>query len=250
MNPSIESTQFQQDRALLDDFQRELVIAMRQRLKAGDLDNNDLCKFADKCAVFQKLANDREKTAIGRDRQVDGRERVVVSRERVVVSHQRVSAMYHIARARNDTQLEIARIRAEAVSARRRPDHPQVDDDDPLAPWGRKKDGTPYTHEEFRASLNEAIRDIWGLKPINPNSYMPWEMRPDPDSTPPLPDRERDGMRAGSSGAPDGEDTAAARTASAAHDPFVISNSEIATTTGSSSNPKETSPARYPSGDG
>ena len=106
------------------------------------------------------------------------------TRDRLVAYERRTDAMYHINQSRNDNRLEIARLRAEVASAKRRPDHPQRDEDDDLAPWGRKKDGTPYTHEEFKKSLNEAIRDIWGLPPVNPNSYMPWEKRPDPDDSP------------------------------------------------------------------
>ncbi|HKQ49754.1 MAG TPA: hypothetical protein VJZ71_16895 [Phycisphaerae bacterium] len=278
MDPSTQpNDQQQQDRALLDDFQRELVIEMRQRLKAGNLDNADLCKFADKCAVFQKIANDRDKTAIARDRQVDGRERLAVSRERVLVSHQRVSAMYHIARARNDTQLEIAQLRAEAAKSKHRPDHPQRDEDDPLAPFGRKKDGTPYTEAEFDQSLNEAIRGIWGLKPINPKSYMPWEMKRAPDGTLVAPDDPAvTQIRAPSASrksavANDGSDNevspdSACRLADCSspdepiprepcpsrsdfairHSPFAIEPA----TTGSSSSRSETAPARYPSEDG
>ncbi len=151
--------QFYRDREEIDDLQREIVAKIRERMKADDLSNADLCKFADQCSDFQKLANDREKTAI--------------SRERVMVSERRTSAHYHIARGRNETQLELARLRAETAKARSRPDHPQVDEDDPTAPWGRKKDGEPYTQDEFRDSLNEAIRDIWGLPPISPENKMP-----------------------------------------------------------------------------
>lgn len=197
MDPSINSDQFQQDRALLDDFQRELVIEMRQRLKAGDLDNADLCKFADRCIDFQKQANDREKTAIMRDR-------AEISRERIAAYDRRTNASYHIARDRRDTQLEIAERRAEAAKAKYRPDHPQRDEDDDLAPFGRKKDGTPYTEAEFDQSLNEAVRAIWGLKPINPKSYMPWEMKRAPDGTLVAPDDPR--VASGDPGRPPGVD--------------------------------------------
>lgn len=151
--------QFYRDREELDLLQREIIAKIRERMKADDLTNADLCKFADKCSDFQKLANDREKTAI--------------ARERTLAYERRTSAHYHIARGRNETQLELARLRAEAAKERTRPDHPRVDEDDPTAPYGRKKDGTPYTQDEFRDSLNEAIRDIWGLPPIDARNQMP-----------------------------------------------------------------------------
>ena len=181
MSPEVFDRE-QQDRALLDEAQRVLVKKIiEQSSKAEDLTDDQVRIYSAAIARFQ---------------------RVGVARDRIDVARRRIDASYTIARAHNDTQLEVARIRAEA--ARRRPDHPQVDEDDPLAPWGRKKDSTPYTHEEFRQSLNEAIRDIWGLKPINPNSYMPWEKRPDSDASLVAPD---DPAVAGipAEGSPDGK---------------------------------------------
>lgn len=33
----------------------------------------------------------------------------------------------------------------------------------PTAAWGRKEDGTPYTHAEFLKTLHEAVADIYGV---------------------------------------------------------------------------------------
>ncbi|HKQ50633.1 MAG TPA: hypothetical protein VJZ71_21360 [Phycisphaerae bacterium] len=149
----------QQDRALLSEAQRVLVgKIIAQSSKAEDLTEDLVRTYSAAIARFQ---------------------RIDVARERNDLARRRIDARYTIARAHHDTQLEVARIRAEA--ARRRPNHPQVDEYDDEAPFGRDKDGRPYTEAEFDQSLNQAIRDIWGLKPINPKSYMPWEMKRAPD---------------------------------------------------------------------
>ena len=221
MSPEVFDRE-QQDRALLDEAQRVLVKKIiEQSSKAEDLTDDQMRIYSAAIARFQ---------------------RVGLARDRIDLARRQIDARYTIARAHNDTQLEVARIRAE--SARRRPDHPQVDEDDDLAPWGRKKDGTPYTHEEFKTSLNEAIRDIWGLKPINPNSYMPWEKRPDAEDA-------ADDSSIRTRSASDGTDDA--RAPSPAHDPFVKGNSSFGidgVSPATSSSPPGTAPARCPSEDG
>jgi len=96
--------------------------------------------------------------------------------QKLVIQRDKIVSARETERDRNATRLEIARIRAETALTKRdrnAADHPQRDDDDPTAPYGRKKDGTAYTPEEFKESLDQAINDIYGLPPINPKSQMP-----------------------------------------------------------------------------
>lgn len=77
-----------------------------------------------------------------------------------------------------ETSLRIAEFRASAARAKRSPrgaaaparpagvNAPEARDDpheNAAAPWGRKSDGNPYTHAEFRALLNQAVADIYGF---------------------------------------------------------------------------------------
>lgn len=52
------------------------------------------------------------------------------------------------------------------------------------APYGRKDDGTPYTHTEFRAVLARSVRDIYGLSMpdvTTANAALPADARPKSD---------------------------------------------------------------------
>jgi hypothetical protein len=110
----------------------------------------------------------------------------IAQRDRTAAYRERTEVQRHSAELRAEVgriHAEAARTRADAQlkRAKNTPNHPQKNDDDPLAPWGRKDDGTPYTQEEFKTSLNQAIKEIWGLPPVNPRSYLPHELVPGPD---------------------------------------------------------------------
>ncbi|MFH1418371.1 MAG: hypothetical protein ABII12_08825 [Planctomycetota bacterium] len=52
------------------------------------------------------------------------------------------------------------------------------------APYGKKDDGTPYTHAEFRAVLARSVRDIYGLSTpdvTTANAALPVDARPKSD---------------------------------------------------------------------
>jgi hypothetical protein len=89
-------------------------------------------------------------------------------------------------REKRRTALEVARIRASATrNAVRGPSRRRDGDDDDIeAPYGRRDDGTPYTHAEFTDALNQSIREIYGITtPICDTANVP----PPP---PPLPPRD------------------------------------------------------------
>ena len=117
-------------------------------------------------------------------------------------------------RQRLDVNLEIARIKAQAAvdaaNARHAPDDDR-DEYTPDAPWGRKKDGTPYTHEEFMVFLRRACRDIWGLD--LPKNYGQHPSHADPTDDDSAPDDgdddesgENDDDEADDDPAPDDDD--------------------------------------------
>ncbi|HVP10780.1 MAG TPA: hypothetical protein VMV94_06270 [Phycisphaerae bacterium] len=76
-------------------------------------------------------------------------------------------AKIDVARERIRADIEIAGIRADAVRyaadkrARSRDDDSQFTPD---APYGRKKDGTPYEFGEYLDNMTRAFRDIYGTK--------------------------------------------------------------------------------------
>jgi hypothetical protein len=69
------------------------------------------------------------------------------------------------------TAIRVARIRARALAARAAPTRRQPADDSApdrelesmLAPYGRKRDGTPHSHREFCETLQQAVAEIYGL---------------------------------------------------------------------------------------
>jgi hypothetical protein len=99
-------------------------------------------------AVWERNAIDREKNSIAYEKNAIATDKNAIAREK------------------ND----IARLAATRRGARSPSDNPQsrrssksdvpYDED---APWGRKDDGTPYTRTEFLASLDEAVKDIYGI---------------------------------------------------------------------------------------
>jgi hypothetical protein len=98
-------------------------------------------------------------------------------------------AKLEIARERIRAAIEIANIRADAVRAAAearasRGNRDEWDENDAEAPWGRKKDGTPYTHGEFVAQLGHAVQDIYGID--LPLHRTPFENAPPPGFPPPL----------------------------------------------------------------
>lgn len=96
----------------------------------------------------------------------------------VQVAASRANASITVARRRCLTQIRVARLRARRPHARsgatrqtRAPFAPDIRDSLPgdaspaarPAPYGRKPDGSPYTHAEFLESLHEAVADIYGV---------------------------------------------------------------------------------------
>ena len=74
-------------------------------------------------------------------------------------------AKLDVARERIRADLEIARIRADAAMAvaEKRAKSKKSDEYDEEAPYGRRKDGTPCTHDDFMDRLTVAVRDIYGV---------------------------------------------------------------------------------------
>jgi hypothetical protein len=177
------------------------------------------------------------------------RDRTAAYRERTEVQRLAIERRAETARIHAET----ARTRADAQLKRasNTPNHPHTSDDpeDPLAPYGRKENGDAYSEEEFNQSLDQAIKEIWGLPPVNPNSRMPegWNRARDDESS----ISARNASEDPPSAQPTDPDSP--RAPSPGKNPFVIRNSPFVidrATLATSSNPKGTSPARYPSGDG
>jgi len=96
-----------------------------------------------------------------------------------------------IARIRADAMTLNAQSRQQAVAKKRAVHEPDNSGPDP-APYGRKDDGTPWTHEEFCERLDEAVWDIYGVPPEDPQRRKEFERKGRPGIHSPIKDTTPD----------------------------------------------------------
>ncbi|HVP09562.1 MAG TPA: hypothetical protein VMV94_00045 [Phycisphaerae bacterium] len=106
-------------------------------------------------AILQRLLRDIASQALSPDQLVKY-VRVYADLAKLDIARERIRADIEIAGIRADTAKYVADKRA-----RSRDDDTQFTPD---APYGRKKDGTPYEFGEYLDNMTRAFRDIYGTK--------------------------------------------------------------------------------------
>jgi len=105
------------------------------------------CDLLKRDAAHERNAVAREKNSIAYEKNTIAREKNDITREKNELA--RLAA----------TRSAATRKGARSPSDRSNSSDPYDDD----APWGRKDDGTPYTHAEFLTALDDAVKDIYGI---------------------------------------------------------------------------------------
>jgi hypothetical protein len=130
------------------------------------------------CALLSRITRDIAGDALSPD-QVAQYGQVYAAIFREQVAREKCRASVEIAKINADSRVQAAQHRPSRK--KRRGD----EEEDLEAPWGRKKDGTPYTHKEFMTTLGMAVKDVYGITlPDNfcdPKPYPP-EPPYDPDN--------------------------------------------------------------------
>ena len=106
-------------------------------------------------AILQRLLRDIASQALSPDQLVKY-VRAYTDLAKIDVARERIRADIEIANIRADTARYVADKRA-----RSKEDDTQFTED---APYGRKKDGTPYEFGEYLDNMTRAFRDIYGAK--------------------------------------------------------------------------------------
>ncbi len=140
-----------EDVQLRNDCEHEVLKGLLKALRDAETTPDDLKKLAQIYCELKKQDVAREKNAVA-----------------LLVGEARTEAAARAADARRaEAQARDSRRRDRADPRKRERDHEREEIE---APFGRKPDGTPYTHAEFKVQLRKAVRDIYGIENFAPET--------------------------------------------------------------------------------
>lgn len=141
-----------EDVQLRNDCEHAVLKGLLRALQNNDIDLDDLKKLAQVYCELKKQDVAREKNAVA-----------------LLVGEAKAEATARAAEAKiADAQSRSRRQREGDEPARRRERDREREETE--APFGRKPDGTPYTHAEFNVQLRKAVRDIYGIENFAPET--------------------------------------------------------------------------------